>query len=174
MEDAKRFNILLVVVGAILAVLGIVCMFWNAASLAVLTVLVGIGFLIAGISQLVIYIRYRASLGFSNGMLVESIINLVLGVLFTFMPGSLSNVIPWAIAACIIIGGAVLLFMALAARGIPASGKAGVIILAALMILFGVLMIVHPGIVAIIVGIYALLTGVSMIVSGATFGQLFW
>ena len=173
MQEAKSFNIWMVVTGTLLAILGIMCMFWSSASLVVLTLIVGIGFVVAGITQLVVYIRYHQLMGFSGWVLAEAIIDLVLGLMFTFSPVLLSNVIPWVIAIFIMAAGITQIVASIPAHSASAPGWAGIIILGILTIIFACLMIAYPGILAIFIGIYAVCMGISMIVTGTTFGKLF-
>ncbi len=167
METARHFNVWMIVAGIIMVAFGILCIVYQGLTLSALTLLAGAGFTVSGLFGLVAYLSGRKTEGYSGWMLLESIADLFVGIMFLLNPFMLASVIPWVIAWVIVAAGIIQVASALQARRKEASW--GVLVCSGVItILFGLVMFFNPGLLAILIGVYAVVRGLMLLAGGVT------
>jgi uncharacterized membrane protein HdeD (DUF308 family) len=163
-----------IVVGGILyVILGILCIVFRKATLTVITVIIGVCFLCAGIGALVI----NRGLGMPQGKMgmlqLDGILNLVFGLLFIIFPIALHSVLPALIAIGLILIGAFEVAGGARGRSMQSGGWNYGTAIGILTIIFGALMLAFPGILAVLLGIFLIMRGMAMIYGGEHARNLF-
>jgi len=160
--------------GIVFIVLGVLCIVFRAATLAVLAVCAGIGFVCAGVWGFSSYRRLsRVGSGYRGWMLFEAIFNLVLGILFIFLPSSFGVVLPWTIGIGVLVVGVLEAGSAFKSRSAGSASWGYDLLVGVLTIVFGVLMLVFPGLLSVLIGAFLVTRGVIMVGGGIAFGKLF-
>jgi uncharacterized membrane protein HdeD (DUF308 family) len=160
--------------GVLLLLLGIAALRWPGATLAVLVLWIGAGFLVNGVFALVAALAGRDVEG--RGYLVlEGALGVLAGLVTLMNPGITGIVLLWLLAGWAILSGIIQVAAAIrfrrVIRGELFLGIAGV-----LAILFGVLLVARPaaGLVALafLLGWFAIFYGVVLIALGLRLRRL--
>lgn len=165
-EDMKKAWWVLLVLGIISLGIGAALIFWPGKTLTVVTTIVGIFMIVAGL------IRFGVALFDSSAperwlMAIFGIIGVVLGVIIIRNPETTIKVIVLITAIFWLIGGMVDFFRGVTNENLPDRGLR--IAMGAMSALFGVVVLVWPeitvGIFAVLMGIYIAFFGVLEIVA---------
>ena len=170
----SRFWWMVVLRGALLLLLGVAALRWPGATLAVLVLWIGAGFLVNGAFALVAALAGRDVEG-RTWMVVEGLLGIAAGLVTFMNPGITGVVLLWLLAGWAILSGIVQLVAAIRLRRVIQGelflGLAGVV-----AILFGVLLIARPGAglvaLAFLLGWFAIFYGVVLIALGLRLRRL--
>ena len=157
----------LIVAGILLALFGLVCLFFPGLTLASIVFMVGAAFVLSGIVNFVTYLRDRDMFKLSGWMLAYGIIDILIGLMFLIHPAIFAAVVSWLAGLFVIVFALSEITGALAARkgGFPLWGW--LLFSGIVSLLIGVLFFVVPELLAYYVGAFALMRGASLIVLGA-------
>ena len=151
--------------GVVAIVFGIIAIFWPGITATVLVLWFGIYALVDGVFALVAGLRAARQHGRSGALLLEGILNILIGIIIFLMPGAALIVLIYLIALWAVVTG-----IALTAAGMALTRLSGEWLLVAsglLSILLGIVLFVQPavGVVALSwwLGAYALLFGIALV-----------
>jgi uncharacterized membrane protein HdeD (DUF308 family) len=151
--------------GAVAILFGIIAIVWPGITAAALVLLFGAYALVDGVFALIAGLRLAARHGRSGPLLVEGILNLLIGLIVFCWPAAALVALIYMIAFWAILSGVVLIMAGMAL--IRLSGELLLVVAGALSILLGVVLFITPaaGVVALSwwFGIYALLFGVALV-----------
>jgi uncharacterized membrane protein HdeD (DUF308 family) len=154
--------------GLLLLLFGLAAIAWPGATLTVLVLWIGAGFLVNGALVLAAAIVGRDVQG-RGWMALDGLLGVAAGILTFLYPGITGLVLLWLVAGWAILSGALQIVAAVqfrkVIRGEWLLGLAGT-----LGIVFGILLIARPGIglltLALLIGWFAILYGVMLIALG--------
>ncbi|MFL5517333.1 MAG: HdeD family acid-resistance protein [Gemmatimonadales bacterium] len=170
----SRFWWMVVLRGVLLLLLGVAALRWPGATLAVLVLWIGAGFLVNGVFALVAALAGRDVEG-RGWLVLEGALGVLAGLVTLMNPGFTGIVLLWLLAGWAILSGIIQVVAAVrfrrVIRGELFLGLAGV-----LAILFGVLLVARPaaGLVALafLLGWFAIFYGVVLIALGLRLRRL--
>ena len=151
--------------GVVAILFGIIAIFWPGITATVLVLWFGVYALVDGVFALVAGLRSARQHGRSGALLLEGILNIVIGIIVFLLPGAALVALIYLIALWAVVTG-----IALTAAGMALTRLSGEWLLVAsglLSILLGIVLFVQPavGIVALSwwLGAYALLFGIALV-----------
>jgi len=151
--------------GVFAILFGILAIVWPGMTAVVLVLLFGAYALVDGVFALVAALRAAQHHGRSGGLLVEGILNIIIGIICFAWPASALVALIYLIALWAIITGVALIAAGLAL--IRLSGEWLLVVSGALSVLLGLILFVQPaaGVVALSwwLGVYALLFGIMLL-----------
>ena len=151
--------------GVFAILFGILAIVWPGMTAVVLVLLFGAYALVDGVFALVAALRAAQHHGRSGGLLVEGILNIIIGIICFAWPASALVALIYLIALWAIITGVALIAAGLAL--IRFSGEWLLVVSGALSVLLGLILFVQPaaGVVALSwwLGVYALLFGIMLL-----------
>lgn len=158
--------------GIVLICIGLVCMFYPGLTLAVISIITGVGFLIAGCVSLAAFLRTRGVLQVSGWALLYAILDIVVGIMFIFHPVALAVVIPWVCGAFVLAFGIFEVIGAVRLRGTGIQIWGWMMASGVISVLLGICFFISPGTLSLLIGIFALMQGISSVVYGISVGRL--
>lgn len=173
MGEVKKFNGWMIASGIVMLIVGFLCIFWSNESLSTLAVLVGIGFLFAGVANIISYVSYKDLVIYPGWIILDIVIDILLGLMFVIHPFIAATVIAWLVGVTVVIAAMIQFVGAINshAAGLPDwwVGLIGGIF----SLILAILMFVYPGLLAIMIGIYAVAAGCLLISTGSMFSRAF-
>lgn len=155
--------------GAIAILFGIVAIIWPGITAITLTILFGAYAFVDGVFALIAGLRAARHHGRSGALLLEGILNLLIGIICFVWPGPALVALIYLIAIWAILTG-----VALVAAGMALIRFAGewlLVLSGVISVLLGIILFIQPGVGAIALswwlGLYAILFGIALI--GAAF-----
>jgi uncharacterized membrane protein HdeD (DUF308 family) len=158
--------------GAILLIIGLVCMFYPGLTLAILSVIAGVGFLLTGLTSLMAYLRTRNVLQLSGWALVYAVLDIVAGLLFIIYPVALSAVIPWICGVFVLAFGVFELVGAFKLRGLGVGVWGWTLASGIISVIIGMCFFLMPEMLSVLIGLFAVMQGISMTVYGVAVGKV--
>lgn len=151
--------------GILLIICAFVVILMPGATLVSLAMIAGAILLCAGAADLVFYFRFKATMQKSIWVLINGILDILLGGMFLIHPIATAAVLPWMAGVFVIFYGAMAIASSFAFRGL---GSAWLLVLlnGLLSIWIGFMFIVEPSSFALFLGIYLAMRGALMCVSG--------
>ena len=103
--SASKHDWGLIFAGVALAAAGFFCMLAPGLTIVTIAAVVGAFFLVAGVFDIISYIRLRNILPRSGWELAYAIIDVLLGLIFLLHPLAFSAVVPWLVGVCFVAFG---------------------------------------------------------------------
>ena len=152
--------------GILLILCGIYFISAPLLTLVTLIIILGIALLIAGVFEVVLYIRHRGTQDTHITTLVLGIIDIIIALLIFFQPLVMAPVFPWIVGAGIAIFGIseVLGAFRLRKKGISAWGW--MVFAGIASLLFGILIFANPLLLPIFIGCFVVISGLTMTING--------
>jgi len=151
--------------GVLAILFAIIAFAWPASAAAALILIFGAYALVDGVFALIAALRAARHHGRSGGLLLEGILNLLIGIAIFVSPGSALVAIIYLIALWAIITGVALIAVGMSL--IRMAGEWLLVLCGVISVLLGIILFVQPaaGVVALSwwLGIYALLFGIALI-----------
>jgi uncharacterized membrane protein HdeD (DUF308 family) len=165
-KKSRHYKWWFVGAGALIVLLGVACLLWPAATLEAVAIVVGIGFLLAGITSVASYFDLCALVPMGGWSLASGVVDVILGVVFLAHPTAGGVALAWLMGAVVIAGGVMDAVCAwrlrqLAGTGIFLLGELG----ALATVVFGILMLAMPELLVLYLGCMAIVRGVILIVA---------
>ncbi len=165
-------RVVTIVLGVLLLVGGIYCIFTPVATYSAMAWLIGLSMLVEGVASVITWSE-RRRLGIADGWtLAGSIVSIVLGVILLgsyAMQFALDVFIAYFIAIWLVVAGVTRIVAAISARNSPdqvyASGWALQLVLGVIIVILGILYIFNP--LSAMIGV-GLLMGMSIVFVGVT------
>lgn len=151
--------------GVALFVSGLIIALWPGLTLVALAVFAGVMMLMAGVFDLVTFIRFRKVMQRSGWVLVNALCSLALGAVFLLHPLVTAAVIPWVAGAFVAAYGVVAIVSAVRLRK---AGPGWGLMLAngIVAVLCGLSFILLPATFVLFLGVFFVMRGVTMAVFG--------
>lgn len=164
-KKSRHYKWWFVGAGVLVTLLGIACLVWPAPAMEAVSIAVGIGFLLAGITGVATYFDLAVFMPMGGWSLASGIVDVLIGIVFLVYPTVGSLTIAWLTGAVVIAGGimdGVSAYRLRELTGTPAwvLSEVG----AALTVLFGILMLAMPALFIVYLGCMAIVRGVILIV----------
>lgn len=154
--------------GIVVALVGIVVMFWPNATLLTLAAAAGVFFIFAGVAELVSYFSYR-KMGLGSGWQVAGgVCNLVLGAIFLLNPLLTAVFLPWFAGIAVIVYGVVSIAGGINLKSSMPKSWGWFIANGILAIVCGILFMTMPESFILFLGIFMIFRGATMMIYGAT------
>lgn len=157
----------LIVAGILLAVFGVVCLVVPGITLASIAFMVGAGFLVSGVVNVITYVHNKNALQLSGCVLAYGIIDILIGLMFVIHPFVFAVVLPWLAGLFVVILAVYEIAGSFITRkgGFPLWGW--LLLSGIISLIIGILFYVFPEMLALCIGFISLMRGISMIVLGA-------
>lgn len=154
----------MIVCGVLLVISAFVIMLWPGMTLFTLAIIAGVMLLFAGGADISQYIRLRPASG-SGWILVNAILDIILGAMFIIHPIAAAEVLPWLAGIFVIAYGVMAI---VASIGIRSMGSVWVLMLlnGILSIVIGILFFVNPAYFVWFLGFFLAWRGAMMCVYG--------
>lgn len=161
----------LVFAGVALAIAGLFCMLAPGLTIVTIAAVVGAFFLVAGVFDIIGYVRFRNIMPRSGWELAYAVIDVLLGLVFLLHPLATSAVVPWLVGACFVAFGAFEIVTAVKAHGwgVPLWGWP--LVSGILNVLCGVAFFVMPEMLSVFLAVILLVRAASLMVYGWNAGR---
>ena len=161
----------LIFAGVALAVAGFFCALAPGLTIVTIAAIAGAFFLVAGLFDIVGYVRFRAVAPRSGWELAYAVIDVLLGLVFLLHPLAFSAVVPWLVGLCFAGFGVFEIVAAVKAHGwgLPLWGWP--LFSGVLNVLCGVAFFVSPETLSIFLAVILLVRAASLIVYGWNTGR---
>lgn len=157
---------ILIVIGVLLIICGVIFFFSPVDTLITLTIFAGAFFLVAGVFDIIDYVRFHKSGMMSAWVILYAVLDILIGLMLLIHPIALAQVIPWIIGAFVIVFGAFEFFAAFNVRKLGLKYWGWMLFSGIVGIALGSLFIFIPASVVIYLAVFLLIRGVSLIVLG--------
>ena len=153
MAESKRHDWGLIVAGALLVLLAIFITAFPGLTLATITAILGAGFLVSGILDLVGYVRLKGNLFTSPSpwMVVYAVLDIIIGIMLLLHPIVFAGVVSWLVGIFVVAFGVIEVIGAVQLHkfSMPMWGW---IVLGIVDILCGVVFFIYPAMLAVFLG----------------------
>lgn len=158
----KRLSWSMLFAGVLFVILGIVCWVWPNLALATVAMILGVGFLVAGVANIVDYALGHGI--FSIWLLVNGIFDVILGLIFVLNPLVSAWALTWIAGIVIIVSGIMQLVSCWRLRHdmVPAWWLS--LLTGLVTIILGILMMAVPATLSVWISIFAIVYGVGLCV----------
>ncbi len=159
--------------GVLLAVVGLVVLFWPRGTIKVVAILVGIGLVITGVAHIVEALGSR-DLGYWGILLARGILDLIIGLVVVFWPEITVWVLVLLFGIELLVAGVISVYLSFQ---VPKDSglKTGYLVRAAISILAGLVVLAWPTatvwVLVVLVGLYFLFFGVLLLWIGYQLGK---
>ena len=167
----RRFSWAMLLSGVLFLILGIVCWVWPNLALETIALVLGIGFLVAGVATIADYVMARGF--FSGWLLADGILDIVLGVIFVVNPLVSAWALAWLVAVAIIVSGLMQLVSCWRLRRAMDLAWWLSLVTGVITIVLGILMLAVPSTLALWLSIFAIVYGVGLVVFAFKVPRLF-
>ena len=154
--SASKHDWGLIFAGVALAAAGFFCMLAPGLTIVTIAAVVGAFFLVAGVFDIISYIRLRNIMPRSGWELAYAIIDVLLGLIFLLHPLAFSAVVPWLVGVCFVAFGVFEVIASVKAHGwgVPRWGWA--LFSGVLNVLCGIAFFVTPQMLSVFLAIILL------------------
>lgn len=161
----------LVFAGVALAVAGAFCLLAPGLTIVTIAAVVGAFFLVAGVFDIIGYVRFRRIMPRSGWELAYAVLDVVLGLVFLLHPLAFSAVVPWLVGLCFVAFGAFEVVASVKAKGwgVPLWGWP--LFSGVLNVLCGIAFFVLPEMLSVFLAMILLVRAASLIVYGYNAGR---
>ena len=167
----RRVSWSMLLSGVLFLILGIVCWAWPNLALETIALILGVGFLVAGVGTVADYVLARGF--FSAWLLVDGILDVILGIIFIVNPLVSAWALAWLVAIAIIVSGIMQLFSCWRLRHDMSATWWLSLITGVITIVLGILMLAVPSTLALWLSIFAIVYGVGLVVFAFKAPKLF-
>jgi len=157
----------LIVAGILLVVFGIVCLVFPGITLGSIAFMIGAGFVLSGVVNVVTYFRDKEALDLAGWILAYGVVDILIGLMFLIHPMVFAVVLPWVVGMFIIVFAVYEIIGSINARKAGFSLWGWMLFSGIVSLLFGAGFFIMPEMLAILIGLFALMRGVSLAVLGA-------
>ncbi len=171
MESAKKHDWSLVVMGVLLIACAFFVLIAPGVTLVTITIMAGAGFLVAGVFDIVGYVRLRKSMEVSWWMIAYAILDILVGLMLLIHPLALAVTIPWLVGAGFVLFGIVEIVAAVKMRQIAPAVWGWMLFSGIVSTLCGILFFVSPVSFSFFLAAFVLMRGFSLIFYGWSAGK---
>ena len=161
MAESKRHDWGLIVAGALLVLLAIFITAFPGLTLATITAILGAGFLVSGILDLVGYVRLKGNLFTS-----PSLLDIIIGIMLLLHPIVFAGVVSWLVGIFVVAFGVIEVIGAVQLHKFSMPMWGWMVFSGIVDILCGVVFFVYPAMLAVFLAVFVIMRGVSLIMYG--------
>lgn len=173
-KKARKVQWGLLIGGIVLIAMGIAACVWPGATIGVIGMIVGIGFLVSGILAIADFFATGGIALFSGWMLLDGILSTLLGVLFLMAPYFTGAAMAWLLGIFVIAAGCMMIASSLRVHKLFQDKYWWLtLILGILTIIIGILFFPYPRTMSIFLGIFAIVYGVLFVVEAFHLPKVF-
>ncbi len=166
-RKSRHYKWWFVGLGVLVTLLGVACLVWPEPAMFAVSIAVGLGFLLAGITGVATYFDLAVFMPMGGWSLLSGVIDVLIGVLFLVQPAVGGITIAWLVGAVVIVCGIMDVVSALRLKPLTGTGPCVLSVVAALLtVVFGILMIAMPALFIIYLGCMAIVRGI-LLITGA-------
>ena len=169
--SASKHDWGLIFAGVALAAAGFFCMLAPGLTIVTIAAVVGAFFLVAGVFDIISYIRLRNILPRSGWELAYAIIDVLLGLVFLLHPLAFSAVVPWLVGLCFVAFAIFEIVTAVKAKGFGVPMWGWPLFSGVLNALCGIACFVWPEMLSVFLAMILLVRAASLIVYGWNAGR---
>ncbi len=164
----RRHDWGLVVAGVLLVLLAAFITAFPGLTLATITAILGIGFLVSGVLDLVGYVRLKRDFieSPSAWMLVYAILDIIIGVMLALHPFVFSGVISWLVGIFVVAFGVIEIVGAVQLRKVGMPMWGWMVFSGIVDVLCGIVFFAVPAMLAVFLAVFVIMRGVSLIIYG--------
>ena len=151
--------------GLLVAILGIVVMAWPGLTLVMLATMAGIGFIVAGIFDIITWWRARNATDGAGWTLVTGILDLIVGAMFLIHPLVAAGVLTFLCGCFVIAYGIFAIITGIGMRKMG-SGWWLMVLNGVVSIFCGIMFVMLPEFFVIYLGVFLIMRGVTMSIYG--------
>ena len=137
-------------------------------TLATITAILGAGFLVSGILDLVGYVRLKGNLFTSPSpwMIVYAVLDIIIGIMLLLHPIVFAGVVSWLVGIFVVAFGVIEVVGAVQLRKFSMPMWGWMVFSGIVDILCGVVFFVYPAMLAVFLAVFVIMRGVSLIMYG--------
>lgn len=169
--SANKHDWGLVFAGIALAVAGLFCLEAPGLTIVTIAAVVGAFFLVAGVFDIIGYVRFRNIMPRSGWELAYAIIDVLLGLVFLLHPLAFSAVVPWLVGLCFVAFAIFEIVTAVKAKGFGVPMWGWPLFSGVLNALCGIAFFVWPEMLSVFLAMILLVRAASLIVYGWNAGR---
>ncbi len=155
-----------IVGGILLLICSIFILVAPGPTLLTLVIIAGIAMVVSGLIGLISYIGFRERLRMSGWTLAYSIIDILIGLIFLIHPLVLAYIIPWMMAAFMLISGLFEIMASVRVRSAGTPAWTWTLLSGIVTLLCAVMLFIAPATIGIFLGLFVFLRGISLIMYG--------
>lgn len=167
-HTSRKYDWGLIVGGLIVALCGIAVIFWPGATLEILALVAGVGFLVAGVFTFATWIRTHNYMEGSGWTLANAICDVILGIMFLVHPLVGAGVITFLVGCFTVAYGAFAIVSSFSLKRVSDMWWT-MLLNGIISMLCGWFFIFSPEFFAIFLGVFILMQGVTMSIYGIAF-----
>lgn len=158
---AKKHDWVMFFLGILLVLSAIVIMAWPDASLLTMSIFAGAMFLVAGVGDIIAYVQLRKINQASGWIIVNAILDVILGFMFIVHPIAGAQVLPWLAGVFVIAYGVMAIITSI---GVRSYGSTWIVLLiyGILSIPVGIFFMMWPASFIYFLGIFLIMRGCIM------------
>lgn len=161
----------LVFAGIALAVAGLFCLLAPGLTIVTIAAVVGAFFLVAGVFDIIGYVRFRNIMPRSGWELAYAVIDVLLGLMFLLHPLAFSAVVPWLVGLCFAVFGVFEIVAAVKAKGWGLQLWGWPLFSGILNVLCGIAFFISPATLGVFLAVILLVRAASLVVYGWNAGS---
>lgn len=169
--SASKHDWGLVFAGIALAVAGLFCLAAPGLTIVTIAAVVGAFFLVAGVFDIIGYVRFRNIIPRSGWELAYAIVDVLLGLVFLLHPLAFSAVVPWLVGLCFVAFAIFEIVAAVKAKGFGVPMWGWPLFSGVLNALCGIAFFVWPEMLSVFLAMILLVRAASLIVYGWNAGR---
>ncbi len=166
METKKKRDWGLIVAGILLIICAFIFALAPGMTLVTLTIFAGAAFLVAGIFNIINYVRFHKTGEATGWTLVYGILDIILGIFLFFWPLAFAAVIPWVIGIFVLIFGIYEIVASFSLKKTIGGMWGWVLFSGIVSVLVALCFIFFPFSFAIMFAVIILMRGISLIMFG--------
>lgn len=164
-RKSRHYKWWFVGLGVLVTLLGVACLVWPAPALVAVAVVVGVCFLLAGITSIATYFDLSAFMPMGGWSLVGGIVDVLIGIMFLVQPAVGGVAVAWLAGVVVIAGGIMDAASSMRLREFTGTSACVLgVVGAAITVVFGILMLAMPALFIVYLGCMAVVRGVLLIV----------
>lgn len=168
----KKWDWTLIVIGVLLVICGIIAATYPGLTLVIITTMVGVGYLLSGIGDVVAYFKLRKQRDVSGWALAYAALDIVLGALLLLYPVAFMALVPWIVAFGFLLFGIVEIWISTKAKRVGAPGWGLGVVSGVVNILCALALFFMPASFALFIALMAAWRGIKLVCDGITVGKV--
>lgn len=161
-KKPKKVSWSMLCAGVLFIILGVVCWVWPNLALESIAIVLGVGFLVGGVASVIDYALGHGV--FSIWLLVDGILNVILGLIFILDPLVSAWALTWLAGIVIVVSGIMQLVSCWRMRQSMGPVWWLSLLTGVVTIILGVLMLAVPATLSLWISIFAIVYGVGLCV----------
>ncbi len=164
-RKSRHYKLWFVGLGVLVTLLGVACLVWPEPAMFAVSIAVGVGFLLAGITAIATYFDLAAFIPMGGWSLLSGVVDTLIGIVFLAQPAVGGVAIAWLVGTVVVVGGLMDIASALRLKDFTGTGACVLNVLGAVItVVLGFFMIWMPELLIVYLGCMAIVRGIILIV----------